>query len=209
MVISVLNFDIQYQYCLLNSLGIGWLGFKTLLDDWIIFLSWMPSFQCNVVTGNRLTIMFAIYLCFMATLWRNWFSKIHHQQPEVCYDWPNMVPLVRIVPCLVLWCNRTVRPADFSTDVSASGLDLLWDHSAILMWQQRSKKLEVQGREVVRWGERQAYGCICVEQSSQSEPGMTVQWPMSEQNCFVCYTGTEGPEDCQIIISWFNFLSEQ
>ena len=26
VVILILYFDIQYQYCLLNSLGIGWLG---------------------------------------------------------------------------------------------------------------------------------------------------------------------------------------
>ena len=138
MVISILYFDIQYQYCLLNSLGIGWIGLKTLLDDWIIFLSWMPSFQCNVITVNRLTTRLAIYLCFMATLWRNWFRETHHQQPEVRPDEANMV--CRLF--LVLWCNPTVRLSNLSTVVSASTLDLtglITPHSVSTMCQQRGK----------------------------------------------------------------------
>jgi len=50
------------------SLGIGWIGLKTLLDDWIIFFHECQAFNA-MLSGlvGRLTVTFALYLAFMAT----------------------------------------------------------------------------------------------------------------------------------------------
>ena len=59
-----------------------------------------------------------------------------------------------------------------SVTVSLSTLEVCRDlthHWAYKVSAVETKVGGRQGREVVRWGERQAYGCICVGQSGQWE----------------------------------------